>query len=60
MGDRPNEGFHLANLGNAHHALGDLHAAQQYWREALAIYDAYRDPRAAALRTWLQKFEDSH
>jgi tetratricopeptide (TPR) repeat protein len=57
IADRPNEGFHLANLGRAHHALGDIHAAQQNGREALAIYDAYGDPRAAPLRTWLQKIE---
>jgi tetratricopeptide (TPR) repeat protein len=57
IGDRPNEGFHLANLARAHHALGDVHAAQQCGREALAIYDAYRDPRAETLRTWLQNVE---
>jgi tetratricopeptide (TPR) repeat protein len=55
IGDRPNEGFHLANLSRAHHSLGDVHAAQQYGREALEFYDAYGDPRAATLRTWLHK-----
>lgn len=58
IGDRPNEGFHLANLARAHRASGDVHAAQQYGREALSIYEAYGDPRAATLRTWLQKIEE--
>lgn len=59
VGDRPNEGFHLANLGSAHQALGEAQQAQRCWREALTIYDSYGDPRAAALKTWLQKFEEA-
>jgi tetratricopeptide (TPR) repeat protein len=37
LGDKPAEGNHLGNLGNAHAALGDARRAIDYYQQALAI-----------------------
>lgn len=57
LGDRRNEGTRLANLGLAYRDLGEPARARQCWAQALALYEAVKDPNTDRVRRWLADLE---
>jgi len=53
IGDRNGEGNHLRNLGTMHMRLEHRAVALDYWRHALAIFEAIGSPDAVTIRNWL-------
>ena len=53
LGDRIEEARTLSNLGDTHQAAGQLAAARQAWRQALAIFDDLDDADADTVRAKL-------
>jgi len=56
----PASAYTLDTLGTSLRHIGDLTRAESCWREALAIYDRFADPKAADLRWRLRATETSH
>ncbi len=55
--DRMGEATALMHIGTACGFLGNVKRARESWRHALALFRMIGDPRAAQLRTWLEKLE---
>ncbi len=53
LGDRYHQSRTLVYLGEAHGAIGSLRAAEDAWRQALAMLEELRHPEAAQVRSLL-------
>jgi hypothetical protein len=45
-------------MGQAYRSLNDNHKSEEYWRQALTIYEAIESPYAQWVREWLGELED--
>jgi len=58
VGDRRGEGVTLDSIAEALQGAGDTAAARRSWRDALAIFDALGDAKAASVRARLAALAD--
>jgi Flp pilus assembly protein TadD len=60
IGDRHGEGVTLVTLGDALHDNGQVNDARESWCQALKIFNALRDPRAAEVRVRIETMDSDN